>query len=61
LSEPVRNSIEHAIATAGAVVDVTALSRAILDEHPDLRFEIEELTAIVVALVTEKGLAVRFE
>lgn len=60
LSDVVEKSIEDAIAGCGSVADISALSRNLVERHPELRFEIDSLTEVLLARATAKGLAIRF-
>ncbi len=61
LSDVVEKSIEDAIAACSSVAEISALSRSLLERHPELRFETDSLTEILVTRATSRGLAIRFD
>lgn len=61
LSDTVEKSIEDAIAGCGPVADISALSRRLVERHPELRYETDSLAEILVAKASTRGLAIRFE
>ena len=61
LSDMIEKSIENAMADCKSVADISTLSRSLIEEHPELRLEIDGLTEVLVARAARKGLAVRLD
>lgn len=61
LSNLIEESIEDAIAGCRSVADISILSQRIVELHPELRFEIDSLTEVLVAKASTRGLAIRLK